>query len=170
MKNPWEEIDLEIYESHMRLDSVMQLQAMNAIMKKQLEAYPAATAMILGVAGGNGLEHIRRGKYHTVYGVDINADYLRAVSESLYEQVSLYSQVQRHFRTHATQIQGTEPREKSAAFSCRGQHHRRGSTYVGLLRSKPFRQIFQKDRRSFAKRLRQLTPQFFTRLIPRFRV
>ena len=61
MKNPWEEIDLEIYESHMRLDSVMQLQAMNAIMKKQLEAYPAATAMILGVAGGNGLEHIRRG-------------------------------------------------------------------------------------------------------------
>lgn len=76
MKNPWEEIDLEIYESHMRLDSVMQLQAMNAIMKKQLEAYPAATAMILGVAGGNGLEHIRRGKYHTVYGVDINADYL----------------------------------------------------------------------------------------------
>ena len=79
MKNPWEEIDLEIYESHMRLDSVMQLQAMNAIMKKQLEAYPAATAMILGVAGGNGLEHIRRGKYHTVYGVDINADYLRAV-------------------------------------------------------------------------------------------
>jgi YidC/Oxa1 family membrane protein insertase len=33
MKNPWEEIDLEIYESHMRLDSVMQLQAMNAIMK-----------------------------------------------------------------------------------------------------------------------------------------
>ena len=37
--------------------------------------------MILGVAGGNGLEHIRTDKYKTVYGVDINKDYLQAVSE-----------------------------------------------------------------------------------------
>ena len=37
--------------------------------------------MVLGVAGGNGLEHVRRDKYQTVYGVDINGDYLCAVSE-----------------------------------------------------------------------------------------
>lgn len=58
-KNPWEEIDLDTYEKHMRLDTVRQLQAMNAIMKQQFEAYPVQTAMVLGVAGGNGLEHIR---------------------------------------------------------------------------------------------------------------
>ena len=81
MNNPWEEISLNDYENHMSLDSVKQLQAMNSIMKAQFEAYPVSTAMVLGVAGGNGLEHVSRDKFRTVYGVDINGDYLRAVSE-----------------------------------------------------------------------------------------
>ncbi|MBR5091445.1 MAG: methyltransferase type 11 [Ruminiclostridium sp.] len=81
MNNPWEEISLDDYENHMSLDSVKQLQSLNSIMKKQLDAYEADTVMILGVAGGNGLEHINADKYHTVYGVDINEGYLKAVSE-----------------------------------------------------------------------------------------
>ncbi len=81
MSNPWEEICLDDYENHMRLDSVRQLQTMNAIMKMQFEAYPVETAMVLGVAGGNGLEHIRTDKYRIVYGVDVNEAYLSAVSE-----------------------------------------------------------------------------------------
>ena len=80
-KNPWEEISLDDYEKHMSLDSVNQLQAMNHIMKEQFEAYPVETAMVLGVAGGNGLEHVDIDKFQTVYGVDINADYLAAVTE-----------------------------------------------------------------------------------------
>ncbi|MCR5280042.1 MAG: class I SAM-dependent methyltransferase, partial [Lachnospiraceae bacterium] len=68
-------------ESHMSLESVKQLQTMNRIMKDQFETFPVSTAMVLGVAGGNGLEHIRQDKYRTVYGVDINGDYLRIVSE-----------------------------------------------------------------------------------------
>ena len=36
--------------------------------------------MILGVAGGNGLEHISCGRFSAVYGVDVNADYLKEVS------------------------------------------------------------------------------------------
>lgn len=79
MNNPWEDISLSDYENHMSLDSVKQLQAMNSIMKKQFGAYPVDTAMVLGVAGGNGLEHVSKDKYKTVYGVDINADYLKAV-------------------------------------------------------------------------------------------
>lgn len=79
MKNPREEIPLSDYESHMRLDSVMQLQAMNEMMKGQLESYPVSSVMILGVAGGNGLEHIQKGRLEKVYGVDINAAYLQAV-------------------------------------------------------------------------------------------
>lgn len=81
MKNPWEDISLIDYENHMSLDSVQQLQVMNSIMKEQFEAYPVDTAMVLGIAGGNGLEHVRKDKYQTVYGVDINSDYLKTVEE-----------------------------------------------------------------------------------------
>ncbi len=77
MNNPWEEISLSDYESHMSLDSVRQLQTMDSLMKQQFEAYPVQTAMVLGVAGGNGLEHVSRDKFTRVYGVDINADYLK---------------------------------------------------------------------------------------------
>lgn len=79
--NPWEEISLEDYENHMSLESVKQLQAMNAIMKKQFNMYPAKKVMILGVAGGNGLEHINSNLFDKVYAVDINKNYLNTVSE-----------------------------------------------------------------------------------------
>lgn len=78
MKNPWEEILLDDYENHMKLDSVMQLQAMNEMMKSQLEAYPVSNVTILGIAGGNGLEHISKNKFKKVYVVDVNSAYLEA--------------------------------------------------------------------------------------------
>ena len=81
MNNPWKEISLDDYENHMSLDSVKQLQTLNTMMKLQLSDYDVSTAMILGVAGGNGLEHIDKNKYKKVYGVDINEDYLQKVSE-----------------------------------------------------------------------------------------
>ena len=81
MSNPWEEIKLDDYEKHMSLDSVKQLQTMNRMMENQLDAYPVTTAMILGIAGGNGLEHVSKEKYQIVYGVDINREYLEAVSK-----------------------------------------------------------------------------------------
>ena len=79
--NPWEVISLSDYENHMSLDSIKQLQAMNEMMKKQFEAYPVKTAMIFGVAGGNGLEHVNRGKYRTIYGIDVNETYLATVKD-----------------------------------------------------------------------------------------
>ena len=81
MSNPWAEIRLEDYEKHMALDSVRQLQALSGIMKAQLEAYPVRTAMIFGIAGGNGLEHIDPEKYDRVYGIDINREYLQTAEE-----------------------------------------------------------------------------------------
>lgn len=60
----------------MKLDSVYQLQGMNEMMKGQLNTYPVKTVMILGIAGGNGLEHIDRSVFEKVYGVDINKKYL----------------------------------------------------------------------------------------------
>lgn len=79
MSNPWEEIPLADYENHMKLDSVMQLQAMNEMMKDQFDTYPVSSVMILGVAGGNGLEHIKKEKFGKVYGVDVNGSYLQEV-------------------------------------------------------------------------------------------
>ncbi len=81
MNHPWEEISLDDYEQHMALSSVGQLQALNRLMKDQFDAWPVRTAMVLGVAGGNGLEHIRKNKYDTVWGVDINEGYLQAAAE-----------------------------------------------------------------------------------------
>lgn len=77
MNNPWKSIKLSEYENHMELDTVMQLQTLNSMMREQLNAYSVDNVMILGVAGGNGLEHIETEKYNTVYGVDINAGYLQ---------------------------------------------------------------------------------------------
>lgn len=76
MNNPWNEIDLSTYENHMSLDSVFQLQALNRMMKDQFYAYSVQSIMVLGVAGGNGLEHIDRRSIKKVYGVDINKGYL----------------------------------------------------------------------------------------------
>ncbi len=80
MKNPWEEIPLTDYESHMKLDSVRQLQTMNEMMRGQFEAYPVSSVMILGIAGGNGLEHIQKERFERVYGVDVNSSYLEEVA------------------------------------------------------------------------------------------
>ncbi|MEY8386726.1 methyltransferase type 11 [Oscillospiraceae bacterium 38-13] len=80
MKNPWEEISLGDYENHMKLESVRQLQGLNGMMRDQLRSYPARRVMILGVAGGNGLEHIPKGWFEKVYGVDVNAAYLQAAA------------------------------------------------------------------------------------------
>lgn len=76
MKNPWKQINLSDYENHMKLDSVYQLQVLNEMMKEQFEAYDIETIMILGVAGGNGLQHIDTEKIKKVYGVDVNEDFL----------------------------------------------------------------------------------------------
>lgn len=86
MKNPWEEIKLSDYENHMKRNTVMQEQCLNAIMKKQFYRYPVKTVLVLGVAGGNGLEHIDS-RIEKLYGVDINREYLTACKER-YKQLN----------------------------------------------------------------------------------
>lgn len=87
MNNPWKNISLSDYENHMAMDSVQQLQAMNQMMKGQLNQYEVQSAMILGIAGGNGLEHIDIEKLNKVYGVDINQEYL-TITKKRYENLS----------------------------------------------------------------------------------
>lgn len=77
MINPWTDIKLEDYENHMKSASVRQLQALERIMKSQLDCPINSSVMILGVAGGNGLNHINPDIIKSVYGVDINREYLK---------------------------------------------------------------------------------------------
>ena len=76
MKNPWEEIALMDYENHMKLPNIHQIQVLNTMMNDQFYEYPVKSIMILGIAGGNGLEHINRRIIDKVYGVDLNREYL----------------------------------------------------------------------------------------------
>ena len=76
MRNPWQDIPLSDYEGHMSLGHIFQLQALNELMEGQVRDFAAGTVMILGIAGGNGLEHIRSGGFHRVWGVDVNGEYL----------------------------------------------------------------------------------------------
>ena len=81
MANPWKDISLSDYENHMKLNEVKQLQSLNNTTKNQLNEYPVNTVMIMGIAGGNGLEHICQDKYNKVYGIDINEKYLETTSK-----------------------------------------------------------------------------------------
>ncbi|WP_371372765.1 class I SAM-dependent methyltransferase [Sporomusa aerivorans] len=76
MDNPWELIDLEIYEKHMSSDEVYQLQTLNLITQEQLSENNCEIVGILGVAGGNGLDKIDPAKTKRVYAIDINKTYL----------------------------------------------------------------------------------------------
>ena len=76
MNNPWEKIKLSDYENHMSLENVYQLQILNKMMQEQFETYDVNTIMILGIAGGNGLEHIDKSKIKKVYGIDVNQEFL----------------------------------------------------------------------------------------------
>ncbi len=76
MENPWEKIELFDYEKHMSHETVGQLQCLNSLMEGQLNRYPAESVIVLGIAGGNGLEHIKKEKLKKVYGIDINVGYL----------------------------------------------------------------------------------------------
>ena len=81
MKNPWEIVQLDDYENHMALPNVGQLQALSQIMKRQFNQYHIQTVAIWGVAGGNGLEHIKPKQFKKIYGIDINQAYLHNCRE-----------------------------------------------------------------------------------------
>lgn len=74
--NPWKGIKLSDYEGHMNLESVRQLPVLRVILKEQLESYDIKKAMILGIAGGAGLEHVQENQLEKLYGVDINQSFL----------------------------------------------------------------------------------------------
>jgi hypothetical protein len=76
MENPWTAVPLHDYEAHMGLKTIGQLPVLDRMMRSQLYEYPASTVAVFGVAGGNGLRHVDLKRTKTIYGIDINPDYL----------------------------------------------------------------------------------------------
>ena len=79
--NPWTEIPLTDYERHMADSAVGQLRLLNSLTGKYLKNVKPETCLVLGIAGGNGLEHIDRHITKQVIGIDINQNYLDVCRE-----------------------------------------------------------------------------------------
>ena len=73
--NPWLEIPLTDYESHMTLPGVAQAEMLATELAQALDRFQPASLAVIGCAGGNGFEHIPV-TMPRVIGVDINPDYI----------------------------------------------------------------------------------------------
>jgi hypothetical protein len=78
MTSAWLRVPLDQYEGHMTARGVEQLDALSTLFARALRDSQPASVAVLGVAGGNGLDHIDSGVTTRVVGVDINEQYLDA--------------------------------------------------------------------------------------------
>ena len=79
MSNPWLSIPLADYEGHMNSPEVLQLDALSELFAEALACCRPESVAVLGIAGGNGLQHVDRTITTRVVGLDVNASYLEAV-------------------------------------------------------------------------------------------
>jgi SAM-dependent methyltransferase len=85
--NPWKQIPIADYEQHMSHSSVGQLSLLNSLTKKYLAKYKPATCLFMGIAGGNGLEHIDNDITKNVIGIDINPEYLDVAFKRYHDRI-----------------------------------------------------------------------------------
>jgi hypothetical protein len=78
-RDPWLDIPLGDYEAHMSAPEVGQLAVLADLFAEALAVRRPPSVAILGIAGGNGLEHVDPRVTRRVVGVDIHPDYLETV-------------------------------------------------------------------------------------------
>ena len=76
--NPWLALPLEDYEGHMGSAAVNQLAPLADLFGEALVRLRPRSVAVLGVAGGNGLEHVDGTLTTRVVGIDVNPAYLAA--------------------------------------------------------------------------------------------
>jgi hypothetical protein len=76
--NPWLALPLEDYEGHMGSDAVNQLAPLADLFGEALARLRPKSVALLGVAGGNGLQHVDGTITSRVVAIDVNAEYLAA--------------------------------------------------------------------------------------------
>jgi SAM-dependent methyltransferase len=92
MTNPWLWIPLGDYEGHMSRPDVRQLRALSDLFKRAVELARPKSVAILGVAGGNGLEHLADAGLGRIVAIDINMEYL----EQTRQRFKNYSALELH--------------------------------------------------------------------------
>jgi hypothetical protein len=81
MSNPWLTVPLSEYEQHMSSAEVQQLGALSDLFAEAIERCRPLSVAVLGIAGGNGLDHIDSSITARVVGLDLNPLYLEAVRD-----------------------------------------------------------------------------------------
>src|SRR6185503_3635012 len=76
--NPWLALPLEDYEGHMGSPGVNQLAPLADLFGEALARLRPRSVAVLGVAGGNGLEHVDSTLTARVVGIDLNPGFLAA--------------------------------------------------------------------------------------------
>lgn len=80
LRSAWLQVPLADYEGHMSAPGVEQLAPLKELFARLLAATTPVSVGILGVAGGNGLEAIDSQVTRRIVGVDVQPEYLEAVS------------------------------------------------------------------------------------------
>ena len=83
----WNLVPLEDYEKHMQHPTVAQLQLLSDLTAQYLKQLLPVRALFIGIAGGNGLEHIDCSITQEVVGVDINANYLEITRQRFKDKI-----------------------------------------------------------------------------------
>src|SRR5262245_49920061 len=86
--NPWTKIPISDYEQHMSHATVGQLSLLNELTKKYLDKIKPTSCLFIGIAGGNGLEHIDNRITNYVIGIDINQEYLDVSFNRYHERIN----------------------------------------------------------------------------------
>jgi hypothetical protein len=81
MPNPWLAVPLSEYEQHMSSEGVQQLSVLSDLFGEVVRRCRPSSVAILGIAGGNGLDHIDSSITTRVVGLDLNPQYLEAVKK-----------------------------------------------------------------------------------------
>lgn len=103
-QNVWATIPLEDYEKHMAHGTVGQMQLLNHLTKKYYQLLLPKTVLLVGVSGGNGLEHIDNKLTRKVIGVDINRQYLDETSNRYARKITGLELVNADVRTYRQKL------------------------------------------------------------------
>jgi SAM-dependent methyltransferase len=79
--NPWLHVPATDYERHMNSPAVGQRERLHALVGDVLTRTQPRSALLLGCATGNGLEHFDPAVTDRVVGIDLNGEYLRCFEE-----------------------------------------------------------------------------------------
>lgn len=111
MDQPWLRVTLQDYEGHMGAAGVNQLAPLADVFAEALAFCRPRSVAIVGIAGGNGLQHIDPRTTDRVVGIDINTEYLAAV-KSRYPALQ---QLELHQSDVAKELPTIEPVEMAYA-------------------------------------------------------